>query len=81
VFVCTKNHAGRDAATEARAAGHDDLAAFLDGLAQRLDHADMRTDEAYIEDARQASLECHWYYDKRERDSSKPNIDLFSLNS
>lgn len=44
VFVSTKNHAGRDAAAEARVAGHEDLAAWFDSLAQRLDLENMRTD-------------------------------------
>lgn len=43
-----KHHAGCDAAAEVRVAGHDDLAMWFDDLAQRLDHEDMRADEAYM---------------------------------
>lgn len=65
-FIYTKNYAGRDAAAEARAAGHEDLAAWFDSLAQRLDHANIKKDENYLEEARQAALKNHWYYDERK---------------
>lgn len=67
VFVCTKNHAGRDAAAEARIAGHEDLAAWFDSLAQRLDLENMRTDETYMEVARQNALSYHYYFDESKR--------------
>jgi hypothetical protein len=66
VFVCTKNNAGLDAAAEARAAGHQDLAAWFDVLAQRLDHAGMRADKDYMQTARRTALDIHWYYDERD---------------
>ena len=62
-FVCTKNRAGRDAAGEARAAGHEDLAVWLDGLVARLDRDGMREDEEYMREARLAALENHRYHE------------------
>jgi hypothetical protein len=70
VFVCTKNHADRDAAAEARAAGHEDLAVWFDSLAQRLDQAGKRADDHYMQYARRAALRIHWYYDEREREGT-----------
>ena len=67
-FVCTKNRAGRDAAGEARTAGHEDLAVWLDGLVARLDRDVMREDEEYMRVAKLTALENHWYYgDKEEK--------------
>lgn len=66
-FVCTKNSAGRDAAGEARVAGHKDLAAWLDGLAARIDRDGMREDEEYMREARLEALYQHWYHDKNEK--------------
>ena len=65
-FVCTKNRAGRDAAEEARSAGHEDLAVWLDGLVARIDRDRMRHDEDYMRKARLEALEIHWYYEDGE---------------
>ena len=65
-FVCMKNLAGRDAAGEARVAGHEDLAAWLDRLAGRLDHGGRREDEKYMRLARLTALEENWYHDDKE---------------
>jgi hypothetical protein len=62
-FVCMKNKAGRDAATEARAAGHDDIAALLERVVEKLDPSAKRADKGYLREARQAALDTHWYYD------------------
>jgi hypothetical protein len=62
-FVCTKNRAGRDAAAEARAAGHDDIAAWLERVAEKLDPLGQRADEDYLREARQEALDLHRYYD------------------
>lgn len=61
VFVCTKNKTGRDAAEEARIAGHDEVAEWVDGLAKSLDHDDMKADEDYMRKARQAVLEAYHF--------------------
>lgn len=76
-FVCTKNLAGRDAAAEARAAGHNDLAAWLDRLAERLDRAGMRTNEDYMRRARRIALKNYWYYDDDDYDKEeeKPKVE------
>jgi hypothetical protein len=60
-FVCMKNRAGRDAAGEAREAGHESLAVFLEHLVTKLDCDGMRTDEEYMRDARVKTLE-HYNY-------------------
>ena len=65
-FVCTRNRAGRDAAGEARAAGWEDLAVWLEGLVARLDRDGMRGDEEYMREARLTALENHWYCDDGE---------------
>ena len=62
-FVSTKNVAGRDAAMEARLAGHEEVAIFLDGLAEGLDPDGMRNDKDYLKRARRVALERHWYHD------------------
>ena len=67
-FVCTKNRAGRDAAGEARSAGHKDLAIWLHGLIARLDRDGMSKDEDYMRKARLTALENHRYHgDKEEK--------------
>jgi hypothetical protein len=65
-FVCTKNRAGRDAAGEARSAGHKDLAVWLDGLIARLDRDGMSKDEDYMRKARLTALQNHWYHGHKE---------------
>jgi hypothetical protein len=61
-FVCTKNKAGCDAATEARAAGHHDVAAWLDRVVEKLDPTGKGVDEDYLREARQAALNRHRYF-------------------
>jgi hypothetical protein len=61
-FVFKKNRAGHDAAEEARSAGHEDLAVWLDGLIARIDRDGMREDKDYMQKARQTALENHWYH-------------------
>lgn len=75
-FVCTKNRAGRDAAAEARAAGHHDLAQWFDRLAQRLDRAGMTGDEDYMQQARQIALENHCYYDEVDSEKEQRKEDV-----
>jgi hypothetical protein len=62
-FVCAKNEAGRDAAAEAREAGHEDVAVLLEGMAERLDPVGKRADEGYLREARRAALDTYWYYE------------------
>jgi hypothetical protein len=62
-FVCTKNQAGLDAAGEARAAGHEKLAVWLDGLAARIDRDGMRGDAEYMKEARRMSLARNSYHE------------------
>ncbi|KAH7303621.1 hypothetical protein B0I35DRAFT_446335 [Stachybotrys elegans] len=50
LVILTKNRAGRDAAAEARQAGHDDLAQWLEDVMQRYDpDKTRRTDEGVAE--------------------------------
>lgn len=70
-FLSIKNRAGHDAAAEARATGHDALAAWLDGLAQKIDPAGRRNDEGYLSYLLQEELKYHRYYEndkEKERD-------------
>ncbi|RKU43439.1 hypothetical protein DL546_005957 [Coniochaeta pulveracea] len=62
-FLCTKNRAGRDAAAETRATGHDDIAFWLERVAERLVPAGQKVDEDYLRRARQAALDTHRYFD------------------
>jgi hypothetical protein len=67
-FVCTQNRAEHDAAEEARSAGHEDLAVWLDGLVARLDRDGMKGDDDYMQKARLTALKNHWYHgDKEEK--------------
>lgn len=45
MFLLTKNAAGLDAAAEARAAGHEDVAVWLDNVVARLDPDNERAEE------------------------------------
>lgn len=65
-FVCKKNQAGRDAAEEARSAGHEDLATWLEGLIARHDRNSMRKDTEYMRKARRVALHTHCYLDTHE---------------
>ena len=65
-FVCARNRAGHDAAGEARAAGYEDLAHWLEGLVARLDRDGMREDKDYMREARLTALENHYYHDDEE---------------
>ncbi len=65
-FVCTKNRAGRDAAGEARSAGHEDLAIWLDGLVAKLDRDGMSEEKDYMRKARLTALKNNWYHSDTE---------------
>ncbi|RKU43474.1 hypothetical protein DL546_002365 [Coniochaeta pulveracea] len=67
-FICMKNKAGRDAATEARAAGHDDIATLLDRVAGNLDSSGKRADEGYLREARRTALAQNYYRDDETHD-------------
>jgi hypothetical protein len=65
-FVCMKNRAGRDAAGEAREAGHESLAVWLEDLVAKVDCDGMRKDEEYMRDARLKTLEHYRYLEHKD---------------
>jgi hypothetical protein len=66
-FLGRKNRSGRDAAAEARFAGHEDLGTWLDELVARNDRDGLARDEAYMRKARQVTLEKYFYHDDTEQ--------------
>jgi len=74
-FVCTKNQAGRDAAGEARVAGHEDVAVWLDEVAAKLDYEHMRDDEEYMKALRRTVLEWKRYFEDEE-EKEEASVEL-----
>jgi ankyrin repeat protein len=66
VFVGTKNKAGRDAATEARESGHEQVARWLQELEQRLDPLGKGKDDEFMRQSRLEVLRRHQYTDDAE---------------
>jgi hypothetical protein len=73
-FVCMRNGAGRTAAEEARLAHNEDVAAWLDALADRLDPAGKRADTDYVKEAWQAALESHSYLPEDDNEREQREI-------
>ncbi|KAI0521872.1 hypothetical protein F5B22DRAFT_594419 [Xylaria bambusicola] len=66
LFLTTKNSAGRDAAAEARHAGHIGIAEWLEALAENLDVNRQRTDKIAMRLLEKSVLDRYWYLDDTE---------------
>lgn len=74
--VCMRNKAGRTAADEARLAGHEDVAAWLDALAERLDPQGRRADTSYVLAGWQMALEYHRYLREDDEDDKEADDEV-----